>query len=154
MSGVWARFEDVHIVESGPIDLDARPELRQAYADGIERGFDGDLPALPAGTETYLLRAHGTDVGLMALLRDCPTEGDVAALALAVDPAARGNAYATKALIAADRRLQRDGAHRLVTRVPRTNGRGLYFMLRVGFTPVSGISDGEDATWFARGGSR
>ncbi len=153
-SGGWAGFGDVRLVRSAPIDLDARPELRQAVADGIERGFDGELPSLPDASETYLLRAHGSDVGLMALLADCPRVGDVAVVALAVDPVERGNAYATKALIAAERRLRRDGGGRLVTRVPRTNGRGLYFMLRVGFTPVQDVSDREDATWFARGGSR
>lgn len=153
MSGVWARFQGVSVVESGPIDLEARPALRQAYADGIERGFDGDLPELPDEAASYLLRAGGEEVGLMALIEGCPRAEDVAVVALAIDPDHRGNAYATRALIAAERRLKRDGERRLVTRVPRTNGRGLYFMLRAGFTPTSDVSDDGDATWFARGGS-
>ena len=153
MSGVWARFQGVSVVESGPIDLEARPALRQAYADGIERGFDGDLPELPGEAETYLLRAGGEEVGLIALLEGCPGAADIAVVALAIAPDHRGNAYATKALVAVERRLSRDRNRRLVTRVPRTNGRGLYFMLRAGFTPTTEASDDGDATWFARGGS-
>ena len=153
MTRPWASFEDLSIVPSPPIDLEARPELRQAVADGIERGFDGDLPSLPEASEWYLLRVSSEDVGLMVVLRDCPEPGAAAIVALAVDPEARGNAYATRALIAAERRLLRNGIERLVTRVPRTNGRGLYFMLRAGFTPFAEPPD-DDATWFARSGSR
>ena len=152
MSGVWARFEDVSIVASEPIDLEARPTLRQALADGIERGFDGELPELPADAEQYVLRSRSSDVGLLALQRDCPEPRSATVIALAIDPDWRGNAFATKALMAAERRLGRDGIDRLLTRVPRTNGRGLYFMLRLGLTPVA---DGprDEATWFVRGGS-
>lgn len=153
MSRAWARFEDVSLVPSPPIDLEDHPELRQALADGIERGFEGDLPPFPEQAESYLLRAGASDVGLMAVIRDCPTPGSAAVVALAIAPDERGSAYATKALLAAERRLQRDGVERIVTRVPRTNGRGLYFMLRVGFTPVSDPPD-DGATWFSRGGSR
>lgn len=152
MSGVWARFADVTLTSTDALDFEGHEGFRQAFADGIERGFDGELPALPAAAELYLVRAHASDVGFLALMRDCPNAGEAAVVALAIDPASRGNAYATKALIAAERRLQRDGIGRTLTRVPRTNGRGLYFMLRVGFTPLHDGPD-EDATWFARGGS-
>lgn len=151
MSGVWARSGDLTIVRTEAIDLEGAPALRQALADGIERGFEGELPELPEDAEQYLLRAHSADVGMLALVRDCPTPGTVATVALAIDPAWRGSALATKALLAAERRLQREGVDRLVTRVPRTNGRGLYFMLRAGFTPLQGLPP-DDATWFARGG--
>jgi len=152
VSGVWARFEDVSIVGARQFEIAAHPSLRQAIADGIERGFDGELPSLPDEAEVYLLRAGGEDIGLTALVRDCPDPGSVAVVALAIDPDARGNAFATKALLALERRLRRDGVERVVTRVPRTNGRGLYFMLRVGYTPLPPVSVG-DATWFTRGGS-
>jgi ribosomal protein S18 acetylase RimI-like enzyme len=152
VSGVWARFEDVTLVATDVLDLEGHEGFRQAFADGIERGFDGELPALPEQVESYLVRAHSSDAGFLALLRDCPVAGEASVVALAIDPEARGNAYATKALLAAERRLQRDGITRTLTRVPRTNGRGLYFMLRVGFTPLIGGPD-EGATWFARGGS-
>jgi GNAT superfamily N-acetyltransferase len=151
VSGVWARSGDLSIVRTKAIDLDEAPALRQALADGIERGFEGNLPEFPAGTEQYLLRAHFVDVGMLALVRDCPTPGTVAVVALAIDPAWRGSALATKALLAAERRLQQEGIDRLVTRVPRTNGRGLYFMLRSGFTPLQELTR-DGATWFARGG--
>jgi GNAT superfamily N-acetyltransferase len=70
---------------------------------------------------------------------------------------ARGRACATKALLAAERRLLAEGATRMLARVPRTNGRGLYFMLRAGFTPVTADErphDPGDATWFARQAAR
>ena len=153
MSGVWARLGGVSVVPTDSFDLEQRPGLRQAYADGIERGFEGDLPKLPEAIERYLLRARSSDVGLLALLRDRPTAGDTSVLAIAVDPEWRGNAFATKALLAVERRLLRGDTGRLVVRVPRTNGRGLYFMLRAGFTPLAG-TPGDDASWFARGGSR
>ncbi len=152
VSGVWARFDDVTLVAVDELDLESNDGFRQAFADGIERGFEGDLPTLPEQAESYVVRARSSDVGFLALLRDHPTEREAAVVALAIDPDARGNAYATKALLAAERRLKRDGVARTLTRVPRTNGRGLYFMLRVGFTPLAEGPD-EDATWFARGGS-
>ena len=152
MSGVWASFGDVRLVRADP-DLSDYPGLRQALADGVERGFDGDLPSFPEQAAIYLLRADRSDVGLISIVTDCPRRGEAAVVALAIDPDARGNAYATKALMACERRLGRDGIDRVLTRVPRTNGRGLYFMLRAGFTPTAGISDDPSATWFERGGS-
>jgi len=125
--------------------------LRQAYLDGIERGFEGDAPELPDGVEHYAVRSEGETVGLLAVMHDCPSDGDAAVLAVAIAPASRGHAYGTKALLAAERRLLRDGAERVLVRVPRTNGRGLYFMLRAGFTPSTEL-DGPEATWFVRGG--
>ena len=154
MSGAWgrgwARFEDVGLVAAEAADLDTE-ELRQAYVDGIERGFEGEPPALPSGVDRYAVRVEGETVGLLAVMLDCPEAGDAAVLALAIDPGSRGHAYGTKALLAAERQLRRDGAQRVLARVPRTNGRGLYFMLRAGFTPSAGF-DGSDATWFVRGG--
>ena len=55
-----------------------------------------------------------------------------------------------------ERRLKRNGIDRVIARVPRGNGRGLYFMLRVGYTPLppeeTPPGDDGDVTWFARGG--
>ena len=148
--GGWARFEGVGLVAAEAAALDVAG-LRQAYIDGIERGFEGDAPELPEGVERYAVRVAGETVGLLAVMRDCPSEGDAAVLAVAIAPAFRGHASGTKALLAAERRLLRDGVRRVLVRVPRTNGRGLYFMLRAGFTPSAGF-DGPDATWFVRGG--
>ncbi|PZC41445.1 MAG: Acetyltransferase (GNAT) family protein [Chloroflexi bacterium] len=146
----WAEFESVGLVAAEAAELDT-DGLRQAYIDGIERGFEGEPPALPEGVEHYSVRVEGETVGLLAVMRDYPSAGDSAVLAVTIDPASRGHASGTKALLAAERRLLRDGADRVLVRVPRTNGRGLYFMLRAGFTPSAGF-DGADATWFVRGG--
>lgn len=148
--GAWAQLEGVGLVEVAAEELDSEG-LRQAMLDGIERGFEGDTPELPEGAERYAVRAEGETVGLLAVKRDCPSDGDAAVLVVAIEPASRGHAYGTKALLAAERRLLSDGAGRVLVRVPRTNGRGLYFMLRAGFTPSAG-PDGPEATWFVRGG--
>ena len=146
----WAEFEGVGLVAAEAAELDT-DGLRQAYSDGIERGFEGEPPALPEGVERYAVRVGGETVGLLAVMRDCPGVGDAAVLAVAIDPASRGHASGTKALLAAERRLLSDGAERVLVRVPGTNGRGLYFMLRAGFTPSAGFVE-ADATWFLRGG--
>lgn len=148
--GAWARFEGVGVIASDAALLEDEG-LRQGYLDGIERGFEGEVPALPEGSEQYAVRVGGETVGLLAVMRDCPSEGDAAVLAVAIAPASRGHAYGTKALLAAERRLLRDGVERVLVRVPRTNGRGLYFMLRAGFTPSAEFG-GPEATWFVRGG--
>jgi GNAT superfamily N-acetyltransferase len=150
--GAWARFEGVGLIASDAVLLHDE-DLRQAYLDGIERGFEGELPSLPEGSAQYAVRAEGETVGLLAVMRDCPSDGEAAVLAVAIAPASRGHAYGTKALLAAERRLLRDGVERVLVRVPRTNGRGLYFMLRAGFTP-SAEFEGPEATWFVRGGER
>ena len=156
MSGrAWARLYDVTLHAVAVLDLEGSAALRQAFADGIERGFVGELPALPERARRYLVRSGGEDVGLLAVVEGCPTADEVAVVALAVDPGRRGRAYAAKALLAAERRLRREGASEVVARVPRTNGRGLYFMLRAGFTPYVPAPEVADrgATWFKRGGS-
>ena len=152
MSGVWARSQGVSICATEHLDVEARPTLRQALADGIERGFEGKLPSLPENAECYRLRANSADVGALVLIPAYPTLNDVTLFALVIDSEWRGNAFATKALLATERRLLREGKKRLVARVPRTNGRGLYFMLRAGFTPMIDASP-NDTTWFIRGGA-
>ena len=152
MNGIWVRSQGVSISAIEHLDIEARPTLRQAFADGIERGFRGELPALPENADCYRLRANSVDVGALVLIPAIPTRNDVSLVALVIEPKWRGNAFATKALLAVERRLLSEGGKRLVARVPRTNGRGLYFMLRAGFTPMTDAPLG-DATWFIRGGA-
>lgn len=149
----WASNDGVSLLRDDALDLAAHEGLRQALADGLERGLS-EAPDLPAGSERYLVRAGGETVGLLALCRDCPRPGLVALIAVAIDPLMRGSSLGARALIAAERRLAREGAGELVTRVPKTNGRGLYFMLRAGYSPVTDIdgasSPDDGATWFRR----
>jgi ribosomal protein S18 acetylase RimI-like enzyme len=147
--GTWARGDGVELVLAPGLDVDADAGLRRALTDGIERGYAGTLPPIAADVERYALRAEGETVGVLLLRRDCPVPGEGAVLAVAIDPARRGRAYASKALLAAERRLRVEGVERVAVRVPRTNGRGLYFMLRAGFAATSAV-DGDDATWFRR----
>ncbi|MQA00978.1 MAG: GNAT family N-acetyltransferase [Dehalococcoidia bacterium] len=149
---VWARFGPVALVSTAGVDLGAAPGLRRALADGIERGYSGEVPAAPAGAKCFLLRVDGETVGVFTLVRGVPGSSKATAYAVAIDPAHRGHSYGVQALLGAERRLAGEGCE-LFTRVPRTNGRGLYFMLRAGFVPVPPEAghDADDVTWFRRG---
>ena len=150
---VWARTLGVALVPAEAVAVMADPALRRALADGIEHGFAGALPSVLAGAQWYLVREGRATVGVAIVRRDRPRRGEAALLAIAIVADHRGHAAGTKALLAVERRLQREGVTRLLARVPRGNGRGLYFMLRAGFTPIApheAPRDPGDATWFAR----
>lgn len=156
----WASGLGVTLVEVRDAARDALlagAGVRQALLDGVDRGLAGGPPAIPSAAAVYALRAGrrttGVPDGLVAVARGCPGPDEAALLAVAVAPAARGRALATKALLLAERRLIDEGATRVLARVPRTNGRGLYYMLRCGYTPLAGGSapaEPGDATWFTR----
>ncbi len=156
----WASGHRVTLVEvrdAVRAALVAEASIQQALLDGVDRGLTGDPPELPTTASVFALRegrrTTGPADGIVAVARDHPTAGEAALIAIAIAPASRGRALATKALLIAERRLIEDGATRVFARVPRTNGRGLYYMLRCGFTPVTGEGaphDEGDATWFAR----
>ncbi len=144
----WARGFGVTLRAAGPGDLEA-PGMQRALRDGIERGYDGSLPAAPPGCECYMIRVAAAEVGVLGFVRGMPDPGETVVWGAAIAPEYRGHAYGVRALLAAERRLLRDGQRQLYARVPRTNGRGLYFMLRSGYAPVvAPVEDG--ATWFRR----
>ena len=157
---VWARALGVSLATTTYAAVEADPALHRALLDGIAHGTAssavGALPPWPASAAWYLVRAGRATVGVAAVQRDRPRQGEATLLALAIAPEQRGRAVGTKALLAAERRLARDGASRLLARVPRTNGHGLYFMLRAGFVPLPvearprDDAGWEDTTWFAR----
>lgn len=155
----WASGMGVTLVEVQDTDraaLLADTGIRQALLDGLDRGLSGDPPEIPSTASVFALRegrrTTGPADGIVALARDLPTPGEASLLAMAIAPASRGRALATRALLLVERRLEQDGVARLFARVPRKNGRGLYYMLRCGFTPATDASprDEGDATWFAR----
>jgi GNAT superfamily N-acetyltransferase len=144
----WARGFGVALYAMDRGDLDA-PGIERALRDGVERGYDGELPAAPEHIECFAIRKGGAVVGVLAFVRDLPRAGQVTIWGVAIAPPERGHAYGARALFAAERRLRREGMRELLARVPRTNGRGLYFMLRCGYAPVvAPVEDG--ATWFRR----
>ena len=148
--GVWSRGHGVTLV---PFDGPLNEGLAQALRDGVERGYEGDPPVAPLGTICMAVRVGGTNVGLLAFERDRPSQGAVIVHVIAIDPDQRGNAYGTHTLFVAERRLRREGVDAFFARVPRTNGRGLYFMLRAGYTPITppaAPTDDDGATWFRR----
>lgn len=142
---IWARGYGVTLRPLAPGDLDA-PGIQRALRDGIERNYAGPLPPPPPGIECYAIHAASDLVGVLAVRRDVPAPGAAVFDGIAIAPAHRGRAYAARALLAAERRLSVTSYY---GRVPRTNGRGLYFMLRCGYAPVAPpVEDG--ATWFRR----
>ena len=144
---VWARGFGVVLRRAAPSDLEA-PGIQRALRDGIERGYEGPLPAAPH-CEAYAIRVNEATAGVLGVVRDVPRSGEITIWGVAIAPEHRGHAYGARALFAAERRLHRDGPHGLYARVPRTNGRGLYFVLRGGYAPmIAPVEDG--ATWFRR----
>lgn len=142
---IWARGNGIALRPLTSADIEA-PGIQRALRDGIERNYEGDLSSPPPGVECYGIRAGRDLVGVLAFRRDVPVPGAVVFDCVAIAPGHRGSAYAARALLTAERRL---GATSYYGRVPRTNGRGLYFMLRCGYAPVaSPLEDG--ATWFRR----
>jgi GNAT superfamily N-acetyltransferase len=149
-SGTWARAHGVSLVPATPEVIRSDPGLMRALADGIKRGIDPEIE-LPGTVDWYLVREQRVTIGAVAVRRDYPDAGAATLVAVAIHPEHRGRASGTKAVIAAERRLQREGFAPVLVRVPRTNGRGLYFMMRCGYTPVARRpEDAGNTTWFAR----
>jgi GNAT superfamily N-acetyltransferase len=148
---VWARGRGVTLL---PLDRGAplAEGLAQALRDGIERGYEGDTPGLPPDARSFTIEVRGVPVGLLAFRLDWPEPQAATVVALAIDPAERGHSYAARALFTAERALAAD-IERWYATVPRTNGRGLYFMLRCGYAPLLEVPSGaviDGSTWFAR----
>lgn len=154
--GVWARGLGVSLVRTDAAAVLDDPALVRALADGIAHGYDGPLHEFPGDAEWYLVRESRVDAGVAVVLAHAPHDHEAELFAVAIAPERRGRAIASKTLLVIERRLKRDGITRMLARVPRTNGHGLYFMLRVGYTPIppERVPAGEagDVTWFARGG--
>ena len=153
-SGAWTRYLGVSLVRSDAARIAAQPALVRALTDGYDRSAAPEMP--DADGDWFEVREGGDTVGVALVRRDCPTPGQAALLAVATAREARGRATSTKTVLAAERKLAAEGYAPMLVRVPRTNGRGLYFMLRCGFTPVPSSArpdDASDATWFARRGA-
>lgn len=147
---IWARGEGVTLVPfTGPLDGGLDPALERALRDGVERGYEGPLPSAPPHASCMAVRADGETAGLLVFEREMPAPHAATVHAVAIDPARRGHDYGARALLAVERRLRREGVSTFYGRVPRGNGRGLYFMLRAGYSPIAPLLD-DGATWFRR----
>ena len=152
----WIRAFGVSLTSTTLAAIEGDPALQRALADGIAHNSTEAVPPLPESAEWFLVREHGEVVGLASVQQAHPRPEEATLLAVAIAPEHRGRATGTKALLAAERKLLRDGASRVLARVPRTNGHGMYFMLRCGYVPVPADErpqDGpgwHDTTWFAR----
>lgn len=133
--------------------------MQRAITDGVDRAPEASTPTWPDGVEAFAIiddsATAPAPVGLLGVAHDVPTPGDAAVVVLAITRAARGRAAGMRALLVAAARLDRASAHEVWACVPRTNGHGLYFMLRAGFAPVSAATTPAgnrypEATWFRR----
>ena len=148
----WTRHLGIVLVPVDAASVVAQPVLLRALTDGFDRAAEPVMPG-PASGDWFEVREGGQTVGVVLVRRDHPEPGQAALLAVATVREARGRATSTKAVLAVERKLAAEGYRPLLVRVPRTNGRGLYFMLRCGFTPVPAAlrpDDSGDVTWFAR----
>ncbi len=140
-----------------PPDAPLTPGIEQALRDGLERGYEGDTPAIPHDVRTYRIDRRGDAVGVLVVRASWPAPTEATIVAIAIDPAHRGRSTAMRALLLAERALAQEGVARVYACVPRTNGRGLYFMLRCGYAPLLGVPATEaarDVTWFVRRNGR
>jgi GNAT superfamily N-acetyltransferase len=156
VGGVWTRALGLSLVRTTREAVAAAPALLRAAADVTDRRSAPLLPDFPGAADWYEVREAARPVGVAIVQRDHPRPGAATLLGVAVAREQRGRSCAIRALLAAERRLAAEGYAPMFARVPRTNGRGLYFMLRAGFTPVPAAArpdDPGDATWFARRGS-
>jgi GNAT superfamily N-acetyltransferase len=96
------------------------------------------------------VRAADEEVGALVIGPGRVEQRAATFLAVAVAPERRGRAFGARTLLAAERRLRREGVRTFYSRVPRTNGRGLYFMLRCGYAPLLRASAEDAGTWFRR----
>ena len=153
----WASEGDLVLREATDEDI-ADPAVQRALRDNIERGYEGELPAMPGGVACYAIEANQTLVGLLGFRLDTPDVHAMTMDILAIATEERGHAYGTRALLLAEQRLAAEGIVEGYARVPRGNGRGMYFILRCGYAPVrppSHLGGGEDqwgagVTWFRR----
>ena len=153
-SGIWARGFGVTLVELNANGRDPEsvlePPTLHALRDGIERGYDGPLQQPPEDARLLAVRSADEEVGALAILEGTPEQRAATFLAVAIAPERRGRAFGARTLLAAERRLRREGVRAFYARVPRTNGRGLYFMLRCGYAPLLRPPVEDGATWFRR----
>lgn len=131
--------------------------LHRALSDGLERSYTGPLPPWPSGVVRRVIFMGAEPVGVLAWRLDWPRRSAVTIVALAIDPASRGHAYAARALLRAEATLDAAGTAQWYALVPRTNGRGLYALLRCGYAPLTGLPVPDvsvnaqiPVTWFRR----
>src|SRR5690606_38535544 len=134
----------------GDVESVLKTSTLRGLRDGIERGYDGPLAPLPEGALLYSVRATDEEVAALVIDPRGPEQRSATFLAVAVAPEHRGRAFGARTLLAAERRLRREGVRTFYSRVPRTNGRGLYFMLRCGYAPLLRPPAEDGGTWFRR----
>lgn len=144
-SQLWGRGYGVTLVNVARLPVSEG--LERAMLDGVARGYGGPLPEQRLDAKCYLIRAESQTVGVLGIAKG-PGRSVATIVGVAIDPAWRGKALGTRAVRVVARRLRREGVRNLYGRAPRSNGRGLYFWLRAGFSIALSLDTNDDATWF------
>ncbi len=149
---VWARNKHVSIYSDPDPAFLKSTQIQSALSEGISRKpdvlpavFELDIPDV----SWYGVRSHGESVGVLGLRPNVPAQGITVLIAVAIIKSYRGNALGTHSVLAVANRLKRDGVE-LYGSVPRTNGRGLYFWLRCGYSPTALENWTSDETLFRK----
>ena len=146
----WQSGQRVDETDAGS----APPPKFVGRGPSLDRGRAGALPygMVPLDAE---VRAHSSR-GLLAITRrdddapigvleyrvGYPAEGWLCVGFVAVEPPLRGLGFGSEAVrLLEEEALRRGRARRFCAEVPRGNGTGLYFWLRLGYRPVG---PGED----------
>ena len=147
MSGFWARYDEVCLSQG---------ELVKNFSDSstdISKKIIDSLGSLEPEIYRHEIRVQSKNVGELFLMKNIPHENDVTIHSLIVNNIDRGHAYGTKALLAVERKLARVKINNFWAVIPLINGRGMYFLLRAGFTPSHNY-DHVELNWFIRGGQK
>ena len=147
MSGPWARYNEVNLSQGELVNnfSDSATDISKKIIDSLEF----------SQTEIFRheIRVQGKNVGELFLMKNIPQKKDVIIHSLTVNDIDRGHAYGTKALLAVERKLSKAKINNFLAVIPLMNGRGMYFLLRAGFTPSQNY-DHAELNWFIRGGQK
>lgn len=147
MSGPWARYNEVSLSQG---------ELVKNFSDSvidISKKIIDSLEFSQMEIFRHEIRVQGKNVGELFLMKNTPQKKDVTIHSLTVNGIDRGHAYGTKALLAVERKLSKAEINNFLAVIPLMNGRGMYFLLRAGFTPSQNY-DHVELNWFIRGGQK
>ncbi|MCH2657480.1 MAG: hypothetical protein MKZ81_00520 [Dehalococcoidia bacterium] len=145
MGGPWARYNEVIISHGKLVEDHSDPST------DISKKISGSFAISKPETFRHQIRVQGNNVGEFFFIKDIPQKKDIIIHSLIINNIDRGHAYGTKALLAVERKLSKTNINNFWAVLPLKNGRGMYFLLRAGFTPLQS-NDHAELNWFIRGG--
>jgi predicted N-acetyltransferase YhbS len=114
-----------------------RVALRPLAEDDLQAATWLDQATLDPDSDSTAINRDGNLVGVMEYRVGVPDEGWLGFAFVTVEPGLRGLGLDSEAVrLVEDDALRRGVASRFWTRVPYSDGLGLYFWLRLGYRPV------------------